>query len=353
MSGGIRRIAESLGVAPSSVSRALADKPGVSAALRRKILAAADSLAYAPSPFASSLRTGKGQWLVLITSVTPTTIAATRNRALIEMAQARFGGVRLHVAAPGETQEESVRRALAWNPHAIVSCLSGNISSDTAARLDEKRVPLVAMDTEIAGRDAVVIDRASGVYQAARLMLLLKRAHPVFLTTTTLATPDARLAGARDGFASLKHRLEERHLHHLRSYAEGPLASGFEAAKEILRTRPADAIFCYSDETAIGVLRALLAAGVRVPDETLVIGFDDLPVAEYLTPSLTTVAQPVELVAEAVLDLCAKRIAQPDAPPTRLVFQTHLVVRESAPSKSVGIINAVLSSPQPMTNGPI
>jgi DNA-binding LacI/PurR family transcriptional regulator len=334
MSSGIRTIAKQLNVAPSSVSRALAGKPGVSEKLRKKILSLAGALAYAPSPMASSLRSGKGQGLVIITATQPTQISSVRTRMLFEKAQHSFGGVRLHVKSQDESIDEAVRRALAWGPAAIItSSLEGALRNETSARLREREVPLVSMDGEIPGHDAIVIERSTGVSQAARLILLSGREQPLFLSQATLQDPDDRLIGARHGFESLGRRFEERYVRQaLKIREKSAPAIGFESARQILESSSSDAIFCYSDEMAVGVLRYLLAVGVRVPEDIMVVGFDDLPVAEYLTPSLTTVAQPVEEAATAAIAAVADRAGAFDVPPRRLVLQTRLIIRESAPA---------------------
>ena len=210
MGGGIKVLAKRLGVAPSSVSRALSGKPGVSEELRRKILSMAGDLAYAPSPAASALRTGRGQGLALLVPCKPTQITAIRNRKLIEAAQRRFGGVRVHAISDGETFDEAVRRVIAWGPMAIItSSVSGGLARETRARLKDARIPLTTLDGEVDGSDAVVIDRAKGVSQATRLMLLSGRTHPIFLTGATLDAPDERLEGVRRGFESMGLSLSE------------------------------------------------------------------------------------------------------------------------------------------------
>jgi DNA-binding LacI/PurR family transcriptional regulator len=93
------------------------------------------------------------------------------------------------------------------------------------------------------------------------------------------------------------------------------------------------AAFCYNDMTAIGLLRAARSAGVRVPDELAVVGFDDIPFAAYVTPSLTTVAQPKpemgRRAVEMALALAGAEASDPSVT-TNVVLRGTLVVRESS-----------------------
>jgi len=94
-------------------------------------------------------------------------------------------------------------------------------------------------------------------------------------------------------------------------------ASGYAAGRELARDSGLTAVFAAGDEMAIGLIRALLEAGRRVPEDVSVVGFDDMPVAAYMTPPLTTVRQPFEAAAREGLKLLVRAIEDPlaDLPP--------------------------------------
>jgi DNA-binding LacI/PurR family transcriptional regulator len=96
------------------------------------------------------------------------------------------------------------------------------------------------------------------------------------------------------------------------------------------RTRQFTALFCFNDTSAIGAIRALQDAGLTCPHDISVIGFDDIIVAEYFNPRLTTVRQPLYKMGSAAAELLVKRTLSPDQPylPRRL-FEPELIVRES------------------------
>ena len=97
-----------------------------------------------------------------------------------------------------------------------------------------------------------------------------------------------------------------------------------------LPERP-DAVFCFNDLMALGALRAIHEAGLRVPHDIALVGFDDVEEAEYAIPSLTTVAPDKTGIAEAAVDALLQRIADGYGEPGRLIQPGHrLVIRESS-----------------------
>jgi LacI family transcriptional regulator len=96
------------------------------------------------------------------------------------------------------------------------------------------------------------------------------------------------------------------------------------------KTREVTAIFCFNDIAAIGAIRALKDAGLRVPEDVSVVGFDDIQSAAYSTPSLTTVRQPLFEMGQRGAQILLDRIANRDGShPSQLVMAPELVVRES------------------------
>jgi LacI family transcriptional regulator len=331
----IKIIAGKLGIATSSVSRALSGKPGVSDGLRKKVRALAGNTSYAPNLHAAALRTGRREGIVLVTTPNPTHVSMLRNRAIVELGQRIFGSVRILLYHPGEPLDKTVNQAISYNPRAIViSSLSGEIDSSLHAKLRSLETPLVAVDSNIPNAHSILIDRRTGAFQAARLLLLSGCRNPVFLSSFQISNPDQRIEGIMCAYKSLGRKLTEGDIYLFKGgQAISSFDTGYECAEDILRTRACDGMFCYNDEIAAGALRALNDANVKVPEEVRVIGFDNLPFSGFSTPSLTTVAQPVDEPAVAALRLCDAKSGLTGK--MRLeVFETKLVVRESAPLPS-------------------
>ena len=108
--------------------------------------------------------------------------------------------------------------------------------------------------------------------------------------------------------------------------------SGQLAVREILtgpRRELPDALICGNDQTAIGAMRELQAAGIRVPADIAVVGFDDMRLSALLAPPLTTIRQPMQLLGERACSRLLQRIASPALPPRTERLPTELIIRES------------------------
>jgi DNA-binding LacI/PurR family transcriptional regulator len=119
---------------------------------------------------------------------------------------------------------------------------------------------------------------------------------------------------------------------------------GYPPVHDLLtRTRDFTALFCFNDTSAIGAIRAIQDAGLTCPGDISVIGFDDILIAEYFNPRLTTVRQPLRKMGVAAAELLIKRIQSPDEPyPNEILFDPELIVRES----TAGVFHA--STPRPV-----
>lgn len=106
--------------------------------------------------------------------------------------------------------------------------------------------------------------------------------------------------------------------------------SGYEAAQRLLsQGAPFTALFAQNDRMAVGAIRALREAGRRVPDEVSVIGFDDIPLASYFDPPLTTMRQDMPAIGRTAAQLLIQRLEHPDQPPAHTACPAELVVRHS------------------------
>ncbi len=106
------------------------------------------------------------------------------------------------------------------------------------------------------------------------------------------------------------------------------MASGYAAMQRLVGQRP-DAVFVASDTMALGVLRALRQAGLDVPEDVAVVGYDDLPPATQVSPPLTTVHQPIRRFGVRLVTLLLELIAAEQPAPRHVIFDTELVIRQS------------------------
>jgi DNA-binding LacI/PurR family transcriptional regulator len=169
-------------------------------------------------------------------------------------------------------------------------------------------------------------DNENGGFQATKHLVDLGRRSIAYLGSTSRRSPehDARFAGYVRALqeAGITRNAE------LKFAADNSEHQGQRAAEQLLASgQPFDAIFASTDLIAIGAMRALRDAGLRIPDDVSVVGFDDMPLAAYVSPGLTTVQQNAELGAQALVDGIVGLIK--GEPVESTLMAPKLVIRES------------------------
>jgi LacI family transcriptional regulator len=205
----------------------------------------------------------------------------------------------------------------------------GIVPSDELARLAERLpVVVVAGDPAEEAADVVTADNRSGSAALVSHLVEVHGRRRLFHVDGPPSAPDAK-----ERRLALNEVVQAHHGVALVGSHSGrfSVASGEEAGEKLLADHGAlpDAIVCANDQTAIGVLQALSAGGVRVPEELSVTGFDDIFPGSLFEPSLTTVHQPMRLLGERACARLLDRIARPDLPTQVELLPTDLVLRKS------------------------
>lgn len=329
MSATIRDVAARAGVSIATASRALSGERGVRPENRERVLAAATALDYQPNILAAALR---GRTTYTVGMVVPS-IANPYFATLVEAVERQLrDDDRSLLLANSRYEPQAERRQIQAlldrrvDSLILVPCDRTRSREATADAAD--RVPTVQVDLRVdayAG-SAVTVDNEFGVGLVVDHVLRRDATRVVFVGAEPVdSSAQERLDGYRQAAAA--HGLADA------AILLGTFSTdwGREAVRRILTcpVRP-DAVICGNDMIALGVLDGLAAAGVRVPDDIQVTGFDDTPYAALSRPSLTTVRQPQdEIAAQAVrlLDAAAARTDNP--PPRRIAITPELVVRDS------------------------
>lgn len=243
---------------------------------------------------------------------------------------------------PGQDTDASPEHAKALCRHFIEAKVCGVFfapyellpDKDSANRclaemLRQAGVPVVLLDRDLqpfphrGDFDLVGVDNIAGGYLIAEHLIKLGCRHITFVARPFSApTVDARIAGAREAFA--RHHLE-MDPNWLR--VGDPANARF--AGSLIAARQADAFICANDSTAAVLLRSLETAGVKVPRDVRVVGFDDAKHATLVSPMLTTIHQPWRDIALVALRVMLERIADPALPARSIALAPRLVVRES------------------------
>jgi LacI family transcriptional regulator len=225
--------------------------------------------------------------------------------------------------------------------------LVGPVSEEAVRAMGVTDRPLVLVDTAIAGVavDAVVSDNFAGSRAAvAHLVELGHRdiafvggpfrvsPRPLSYRTNTIWSIEQRAMGYRAALAEAGIRADDR----LYEGDSPGSTGGYAACQRLLsRDRRFTAIFCANDESAVGALRALHEAGMSVPRDVSVVGFDDIDVAEHLIPPLTTVRVDKEAMGATAVERLVARALAPNSVTATTVLHVELVLRgTTAPPRS-------------------
>ncbi len=328
----LAELARATGVSPMTASRALNDRPGVSDAKRSEIRRAAARLGYAPNLAARKL---SGAASRIFGVVTPHLESPFVSEIIAGMGPAAGeSGYELLVYSLRRRDRHppgGVTRVLEQVADGVIALLPFEFAYLHA--LAAARVPVVTVDQgeRRARYPTVVADAYQGGLAAVRHLLSLGHRDVAFLGG------DDRLASARERARAYRNALSEAGLGRSAGRmipADFSAEGGYAATAALLRRRPRPtAIFAANDLSAFGALGALRAAGLRVPEDVSVVGFDDLPAAAHASPPLTTVRQPLHEMGREAVGLLLAGVRR-EVGPRHVVLPTTLVIRESTAART-------------------
>ena len=363
----MRDIATATGVSRSTVSRILSDAPltvPIAAGTRERVLAAARAVGYRPNPLARALRGAPMMLLGAIVRDITDPFFAGAIEAVSAEARARGYNIVLGHAHAEATEAHALAAMLeARQCDAIL--LLGDMG-DQPRLLDDLRdthVPVVALwqGSELDLIPGVSVDNRGGIATAM--------AHLGSLGHRRIAFAGGRLLGdireRQEAYTeALTELLGEVPPGYVQQVANTP-GDGEEAFRALMRLSPRPtAIVASTDVLAIGILRGALVLGIRVPDDLSVVGFDDIPMAAFTVPALTTVRMPMAEMAAAAVALAVGATggtagtAEEDgseatdrAPARGRMFQPELVIRQSTAACPVDFEPASRHRPLESHNG--
>ncbi|MQA03090.1 MAG: substrate-binding domain-containing protein [Streptosporangiales bacterium] len=325
----IRDVAGAAGVSPATVSRVLNQRVEVAADLRDRVNAAVQELGYRPNGPARSLRKRATTVLGIIIPDVQNPFFTAMVRGIEDTAQR--AGYSVVLANTDEDQDKQQRylEVAAAEQLAGVVLAPARQSNRGLEVLVGQGIPVVTVDRRLRDGpvDSVVVNNHKAAKDATKHLIDRGRRRigivAGLLSTTTGAR---RLAGYKAALKQAGIELDEE----LVAKADFRLEGGYQAAKQLLdRGRP-DAVFASNNLMTIGTLQALAEAGVAIPDDVAVVGFDDISWATALRPPLTAVRQPTYEIGARAAELLLGRVAGDAAEPRHVVLSAELVVRGSS-----------------------
>jgi DNA-binding LacI/PurR family transcriptional regulator len=321
--GDVARLA---GVSPITVSRVANGSDSVRPATRDRVLAAMNEVGYAPNRAARALRYGSFEAIGLVAHRLARTGESRTVEGVVDAARAQGYTVSLmDVVAP--TSAEVAAAATRLSHQAIDGLIIIRAEMSTPADLAlPTGLPVVVSDSRLIGRHPEVSADQTGGTRAA-VEHLLQLGHP---TVHHVAGPaDSRPAAVREDAWRETLQAAGRPVPTVLR-GDWTLASGYALGGALAADPQVTAVLCANDEMAAGLLLALHEHGVQVPQQISVVGFDDIPVAEYLWPPLTTVRQDFGRIgAELVRMLLDQVRGEAGTGARRTVVPAPLVVRAS------------------------
>ena len=326
----IRDVARRAGVAPITVSRVINNKGYVSEGTRQRVEEAIAELNYVPNALAQGLRFNRTNVIALVLSDVTNPFWTTVARGTEDAASEENYSVILCNTDEDIAKHDRYAQLLLRRQVDGILLVPVSNTADTIRFIQQQGVSLVILDRQMPGVsvDIVRADSEGGAYELTRYLTELGHRRIAILSGPEIvSTSTQRVAG-------YQRALHDTHLEvdpELISYGRFYQDSGYERTMSLLAlSRPPTAIFAGNNFIAIGVMKALYEAGLRIPEDMSVVGFDDLPPGLLVRPFLTVADQPAYEMGYRATKLLLERIASSDKPSYReIVLPTQLVIRQS------------------------
>ncbi len=316
----IKDVARKAGVSVTSASYALNGTGTISEETRRRVLTAAEELNYHPNAYARNLKNRKA----LTLGVFITRFGGSFYEDILEGIHDAILKTDYDLIVCPESR--AIRRVLTQRMVDGAIVFDSKVKSDTLLKLASSSFPVVVLDRYLNGQyiHPLLVDNQHGVRQAFQ--------HLVDQGARKLSF----VSGASDSFDNAERMtafLDEASKHHIGvTCIDGAFTeeSGYAAGLRVIASGSfPDGVFCANDQMAIGFIKALQENHLRVPEDTAVVGFDDILITRYMQPSLTTIGASRllwgSLAATQLIDFLEK-----GTPFQPYRIQTELIIRESS-----------------------
>ena len=327
----IRDVARLAGVAPITVSRVINNSGYISDETQERVKAAITQLGYVPNTLARSLRSRQTSMLALVLTDITNPFWTTVARGVEDAAS--DAGFNLILCNTDESDEEQDRylHALLQKQVDGVLLVPAHNRPEPVQFIRRQNVPVVILDRRLEGQatDVVRCDSTTGAHELTSLLVSLGHCQIAALVGPQgVSTAEDRALGYRQALqeASLPCKVDQV------IYGEFTIESGYAMTCQALALNPQPtALFAGNNFIAIGALKALRDAGLRVPEDVAVVGFDDLPATMVVEPFLTVAAQPAYEMGKRATELLLARLAG-RAPEgyQEIILPTELIVRRSS-----------------------
>lgn len=327
----IKDIALAAGVSTTTVSHVVNNTRFVDPETRERVLQSMSALGYQPNFLARSLRKGESKTIGLIVPDAANLFFAEVARKIEDYGfQQGYSVILGNSDNNPQKQSSYINTLLAKRVDGVIFISSGGEEKDLA-KLREYQVPVVVADRDVPLEfaDVVLVDNERGGYDATRYLLELGHRRIACITGPHDLSPSMQRI---EGF---QRAMKEFHLDINPEYitaGDFQFHGGELAMDQLLKRYPRpDAVFVFNDMMAFGAMSAIRKAGLEIPKDISVVGFDDIELSSAILPALTTVAQPFDEIARWTTNLLVQRMTDKSSDgKQRIILQAALVKRASA-----------------------
>lgn len=334
MSVTAKELAALLGLSESAVSLALNNRPGVSTATRKRVFDAAKERGY---DFSKKSLPGTGKHGSICFAVyrksgavvddTPF-FAELTDGVSLGCRKAHYDCVIRYLYEDDDLEDQI--HTLGTSSFAGIIILATEMEETTLKLFSGLPIPVVFLDAYFEKPDYnfILINNVQGAFTATAHLIRRRRTQPGYLRSSySISNFEQRADGFYKAIRSAGLSTSQSHVLRLTPSQEG----AYEDMKQLLAAgeKPADCYFADNDLIAIGAMQALKEAGYRLPEDVAVVGFDDMPACEYMSPPLSTVNVPKAFMGEVAAQRVIQLIENQAGLPLKIEVSTRLVKRKS------------------------
>jgi len=335
----IKDVAKIAGVSYNTVSFVVNGVDKVAPATKEKVLKAIVKLNYKPNKAARALVGGKADSIAFISTRFTSVFGMNILREIedgVHLAGLSSNYDLIPYSTRGEEEfKKQIIDSIIHNRKADAIIMLGiKPGAENMLELKKNGIPVVLIDATMKGCYSVKCDNEKGAYLAAEYLINKGRKKIAYLGMSK--TPGETWPSIIEREQGYKRALLAKNIELngrlIATVDNNYINEGRAVMQTLLKSnKDIDSVFCGAgDNTAIGAMNAIKQAGLRVPQDIAVVGYDDIPVASAFTPSLTTVRQPVEKMGNEAFVMALEAMQGRLKEQKNLVFEPELIVRESA-----------------------
>lgn len=317
-------------VSTTTVSHVINKTRFVDAATRARVIQAMDDLGYHPNVLARSLRSGVSKTIGLIVPDAANLFFAEVARKIEDYGYEQGYSVILgNSDNDPEKQLNYINTLLAKRVDGVIFISTGGDPKELM-RFFDNRVPVVVADRDVPLElaDVVLLDNEQGGYDATRYLIELGHRKIACITGPhDLSPSQQRVEGYYRAMGEFNIPVNSAYI----TAGDFQFQGSRDAMERLLGCTPRpSAVFVFNDMMAIGAMTTIRKAGLSIPADISIVGFDDIELASAVTPSLTTIAQPIAEIARCATDLLIQRLnGSRKEDNQRIILHATLIVRES------------------------